>query len=93
MRRSDLSLLHFSWKEEYYQFKTLSFGLTSYVFTKLVAALFRKEGLRILVYLDDWLLANCIRTRFSERPNRVCLINLAVTGICTEQQEMYISWS
>ena len=61
IHRSNWRFLHFSWKEEYYQFKTLPFGLTSapYVFTKLlrpVAALFRQEGLRILAYLDDWLL-------------------------------------
>ena len=61
LNRSDWRFLRFSWKEEFYQFKTLAFGLTSapYVFTKLlhpVAALFRQEGLRILVYLDDWLL-------------------------------------
>ena len=58
MHRSNWKFLRFSWKEEYYQFQTLPFGLTSapYVFTKLlrpVAALFRQEGLRILVYLDD----------------------------------------
>ena len=61
LNRSDWRFLRFSWEEEYYQFKTLPFGLTSapYVFTKLlrpVAALFRQAGLRILVYLDDWLL-------------------------------------
>ena len=61
LNRSDWRFLRFSWEEEYYQFKTLPFGLTSapYVFTKLlrpVASLFRQAGLRILVYLDDWLL-------------------------------------
>ena len=61
LNRSDWRFLRFSWEEEYYQFKTLPLGLTSapYVFTKLlrpVAALFRQAGLRILVYLDDWLL-------------------------------------
>ena len=61
MHRSNWKFLRFSWKEEYYQFQTLPFGLKSapYVFTKIlrpVAALFRQEGLKILVYLDDWLL-------------------------------------
>jgi hypothetical protein len=53
--------LRFSWEREFYEFKTLPFGLTSapYVFTKLlrpVASLLRQQGIRILIYLDDLLL-------------------------------------
>ena len=94
MHRSDWRFLHFNWKEEYYQFKTLPFGLTSapYVFTKLlrpVAALFRQEGLRILVYLDDWLLMASCPDLLKDQSEYVSSTLHAVTGISTEWQEMH----
>ena len=53
--------LSFFWEEKYYQFKALPFGLCSAprIFTKLlkpVAAFLRKKGIRVLIYLDDFLL-------------------------------------
>ena len=53
--------LSFIWEEKCYQFKALPFGLCSAprTFTKLlkpVAAFLRKKGIRVLIYLDDFLL-------------------------------------
>jgi hypothetical protein len=54
--------LGFSWKNCYFTFTVLPFGLSSacYIFTKLVRPLvkyWRGKGLRIIVYLDDGLCA------------------------------------
>ena len=53
--------LRFIWEEKCYQFKALPFGLCSAprIFTKLlkpVAAFLGKKGIRVLIYLDDFLL-------------------------------------
>ena len=54
-------LLGFSFRDEYFQFKVLPFGLkpSPRVFTRLVATVvahLRREGVRIFYYLDDWLI-------------------------------------
>ena len=54
--------LRFVWKETVYEFKTLPFGLAiaPITFTKLlrpVAAYLQSHGIRLLIYLDDILLA------------------------------------
>ena len=61
MRECDQKFLCFSWRSRFYSFTSLPFGLSSAprVFTKLcrpIAAHFRSRGIRLLVYLDDWLL-------------------------------------
>ena len=63
--------LRFIWKDQRFQFRCLPFGLTSapQVFTKIlkpVVAYLRKQGIRLVVYLDDILLIasskqECIR--------------------------------
>ncbi|VDI65918.1 Hypothetical predicted protein [Mytilus galloprovincialis] len=55
--------LRFAIDETVYQFKVLCFGPTSSprVFTKIVsvvAAHLRKQGIRLAVYLDDWLIVD-----------------------------------
>ena len=54
-------LLRFLWKGICYQFKALPFGLCSAprIFTKVlkpVAAFLRRKAIRVLIYLDDFLL-------------------------------------
>jgi len=53
--------LRFLWKGTFYQFKALPFGLCSAprIFTKVlkpVAAFLRSKAIRVLIYLDDFLL-------------------------------------
>ena len=53
--------LRFTWQGKTYQFKVLPFGLSlaPWVFTKIVMALassLHMDGIRIHVYLDDWLI-------------------------------------
>lgn len=53
--------LRFRYRCILYQFKALPFGLTSapYVFTKLgkpILNYLRKKGIRVVVYLDDFLI-------------------------------------
>ena len=52
--------LRFVWRDQVYQFQALPFGLSlaPYVFTKVtleMAAAIRAKGIRLRVYLDDWL--------------------------------------
>ena len=61
IRESDTKFLCFQWKDRYFAFQFLPFGLSSAprAFTKIcrpIAAHFRALGIRLLVYLDDWLL-------------------------------------
>ena len=54
-------LLRFQWQNQTYQFDTLPFGLSSapYIFTKLlklVEAILRRLGIRVVLYLDDMLI-------------------------------------
>ncbi|VDI76632.1 Hypothetical predicted protein [Mytilus galloprovincialis] len=68
--------LRFAIDETVYQFKVLCFGPTSSprVFTKIVsvvAAHLRKQGIRLAVYLDDWLIVDqqkirtCKKSRYN----------------------------
>ncbi len=55
---SDRKYLQFKWKDEYYQYKCLPFGLSvsPYIFTKItkpLASYLRKHGINMIIYLDD----------------------------------------
>lgn len=57
----DRKYLVFQWEEKLYEFKCLPFGLSSapYIFTKAlkpVMAHLRRQGLRVVIYLDDLLI-------------------------------------
>ena len=57
---TDRTFLGFQWQNHFYQFNVLPFGLKSAprTFSKVVTLLarsWRTDGIRILVYLDDWL--------------------------------------
>ena len=61
IHQSSQKFLRFIWEGTCYQFKALPFGLCSAprIFTKLmkpVAAFLRRKSIRILIYLDDFLL-------------------------------------
>ena len=61
VHESSRKFLRFIWKGACYQFKTLPFGLCSAprIFTKVlkpVAAFLRRKAIRVLIYLDDFLL-------------------------------------
>ena len=60
MHPKDRRWLRFVWKGTVYQFRALPFGLSlaPLIFTKVtkeLASLARSEGIRLRVYLDDWL--------------------------------------
>ena len=62
MNQQYWKFLHFCWKGEVYEFKTLPFGLATapITFTKLlrpVAASLHSQGICLLIYLDDILVA------------------------------------
>ena len=57
----DRKFLGFHWKNQYYVFNVLPFGLkpAPRIFTKVVLLLarsWRADGIRVLIYLDDWLI-------------------------------------
>ena len=59
IRPEDRTLLGFEWRGRWYVFCVLPFGLSSapFAFTKLMKQLanhWRRKGVRLLVYLDDW---------------------------------------
>ena len=61
MNPQSQKFLRFIWKGKAYQFKALPFGLNvaPLVFTKLlkpIAAFLRKQGVRLILYLDDMLI-------------------------------------
>ena len=71
--------LRFQWENTLYKFTCLPFGLSSAprVFTKLlkpVAALLRRIGVRILVYLDDILLLNQSRSELEKDKHSLIFI-------------------
>ena len=71
--------LRFSVANQQYQFTALPFGPTSAprTFTKVtavIAAYVRRRGLRLAVYLDDWLGLNAMKTRLLQ--DRTLLITL-----------------
>ena len=61
VHQSSQKFLRFIWEDTCYQFKALPFGLCSAprIFTKLmkpIAAFLRRKSIRVLIYLDDFLL-------------------------------------
>lgn len=61
--RRHRKFLAFEWDGKLYQYRALPFGLSPapYVYSKImrpVAAFLRRMGMRLVVYLDDWLFLN-----------------------------------
>ena len=72
--------LRFVFGEKVYQFKSLCFGLTTapQVFTRVmapVAAILHQEGIRMLRYLDDWLV-------MAESEEELCRARDRVLELC-----------
>ena len=66
LREEDRRFVQIKWGEVFYQFRTLAFGLSSapWIFTKIlkpVITCLRKQGVRLIIYLDDILLLNSCR--------------------------------
>ena len=80
MHKETWKYLRFVWRGTTYEFKALPFGLSPapFIFTKVtkpVSALARQEGIRLKMYLDDWLNLNRFRQGCLEDTKRV--INLS----------------
>ena len=63
IQNSQKKYLRFKWNGRIFQFKCMAFGLAPAprIFTKLlkvVVAFLRKKGIRLVVYLDDFLIMN-----------------------------------
>ena len=63
LHEEDQKFLQIKWREKLYQFSSLCFGLASapWAFTKLlrpVVSFLRKQGMRLIIYLDDILFLN-----------------------------------
>lgn len=66
MHRSSRKWMRFVWGDRVYQFRALPFGLSlsPWVFTRVVLELVKAlhaQGVRIVTYLDDWLIMNQTR--------------------------------
>jgi len=84
MHESYQRFLRFIWGSKRYAFQGLPFGLssTSRIFTKLlkpVAAFLRKQGYRIIVYLDDFLHLASSKEE-AQHPTRMTLTPLQSLG-------------
>jgi hypothetical protein len=60
--------LRFAWKGRFFEFKCLAFGLAPAprIFTKILKAVvsyLRRQGMRLIIYLDDILIINSTRER------------------------------
>lgn len=70
--------LCFVWEGRHFQFRTLCFGLSTVpqVFTRmmgLVSAASHRQGIRLLHYLDDWVLLHCSEQETINATNRLLL--------------------
>src|SRR4051794_10352144 len=84
MHADSKRFLAFRWKGKTYQFKAMPFGISSAprVFTKLIRAALaplRKQGIRILAYLDDFLLMASTKAE-AEKQARLVKKHLEMLG-------------
>ena len=85
----DRKFLGFHWQNQYYVFNVLPFGLKSAprIFTKVVLLLarsWRADGIRVLIYLDDWLIL--------ARPHEVNRIRERILANC-RAAHVAINWA
>ncbi|KAI9554999.1 reverse transcriptase [Daphnia sinensis] len=91
MHQSHPRFLQFTWKGKTYQFTCLPFGLSSAPrkFTKLlkpVVAFLRKNGIRLVIYLDDILIMNSDRNLLT-RDVAVVSSTLEEAGFLVNEQK------
>jgi hypothetical protein len=97
------TFLGFEWEGQFYEFCVLPFGLNiaCYVFTKLVkplAARWRKVGIRVLQYIDDWIFfvapgahAEAVRLVLNDCERAGWIVNrLKCTGLASPERR--IDW-
>lgn len=70
------NLLQFAWKNRFYRFRALPFGLSSapWIFTKLVrqvVRLCRSRGIRLMAYLDDFII---LGSSYEECRSHTCFV-------------------
>ena len=75
----DRKFLQFMWEGSLFQFSCLCFGLSSapWTFTKIlkpVVALLRRRGIRIVIYLDDFLILN--QTKEGAERDFLCVVDV-----------------
>ena len=73
---ADQHFLQFIWKDRIFQFTCLAFGLASapWAFTKLlkpVVSFLREQGIKIVVYLDDFLILNECKVKLAQHVEMV----------------------
>lgn len=73
---TDQHYLQFIWGGKIFQFTCLAFGLSSapWAFTKLlkpVVSFLREQGIKIIVYLDDFLILNVSRSKLAQQVDTV----------------------
>lgn len=81
--------LRFRYREQLYQFNELPFGLSSapFVFTKLgkpIVNWLREKGIRVVIYLDDFLIFGCTSAE--------CLKNTKEAASILEVLGFLINW-
>ena len=80
---SDRKYLRFNWKGRTFQFNVLPFGLSlaPWAFTRLTRELaihFRSKGIRIRMYLDDWLILSQSREECAKHTQEVIELTQAL---------------
>ncbi|XP_070210298.1 uncharacterized protein [Littorina saxatilis] len=89
MHRSDRKWLRFLWGDRVFQFRALPFGLSlaPWIFTMIVrqlCALVRQQGIRLRVYLDDWLVLNQLES-LCDQHTRIVLQTARDLGFSVNQ--------
>jgi hypothetical protein len=87
--------LGFQWRDQYYVFTQLPFGLAPacYVFTKAMRQLvksWRSRGIRLIPYIDDFLFFCKDRTEFA-RVQAFVLAELAAAGLVVSKEKCQLS--
>jgi hypothetical protein len=80
MHKGMWKYLRFVWQGTVYQFRALPFGLSPapYIFTRItkpLAAIARERGIRVKMYLDDWLNLNQVKHGCTENTRNLILLS------------------
>ena len=106
IHEADQKFLRFTWRGVVYQFRAVPFGLAPapWLFTKITRELcvvVRRQGIRLRVYIDDWLLLAQSAAMCSQQAQLVVelctklgfVINEEKTDLVPAQQFLYLGMS